>query len=98
MSGGIGPTGCDISLPKEQELGFKEQHDQQSLKNLNKPTTPQDKVGFLSFNQLNALAVVIVLSASGLVSPEDFAFVFECCNASDTSMAYNNISSLAKDI
>ena len=76
MSGGVGPTGCDISLPKEQELGFKEQHDQQSLKNLNKPTTPQDKVGFLSFNQLNALAVVIVLSASGLVSPEDFAFVF----------------------
>lgn len=78
MSGGVGPTGCDISLPKEQELSFKEQQDQQQslLKNLNKPTTPHDKVGFLSFNQLNALAVVIVLSASGLVSPEDFAFVF----------------------
>ena len=81
MSGGVGPTGCDISLPKEQELSFKEQQDQQQslLKNLNKPTTPpqQHKVGtILSFNQLNSLAVVIVLSASGLVSPEDFAFVF----------------------
>ncbi|KAK7315068.1 hypothetical protein VNO77_33600 [Canavalia gladiata] len=74
MSGGVGPTGCDISLPKEQEVNYKEQQDQ-SLKNPNKPTT-QYKVGFLTFSQLNSLAVVIVLSASGMVSPEDFAFVF----------------------
>ncbi|KAK7380330.1 hypothetical protein VNO78_32838 [Psophocarpus tetragonolobus] len=74
MSGGVGPTACDISLPKE-EVDYKEQEDQ-PLKNPNKPTTAQHKVSFLSFNQLNSLAVVIVLSASGLVSPEDFAFVF----------------------
>ncbi|TKY45211.1 hypothetical protein E2542_SST31498 [Spatholobus suberectus] len=76
MSGGVGPTGCDISLPKEQELNYKEKQDQPLKNNLNKPTTPQHKVEFLSFNQLNSLAVVIVLSASGMVSPEDFAFVF----------------------
>ncbi|CAI8604452.1 unnamed protein product [Vicia faba] len=74
MSGGVGPTGCDISLPKEQEeIVHKEQHDQ-TLKN--KPTTkPQNKASFLSFRQLNCLAVVVVLSASGMVSPEDFSFV-----------------------
>ncbi|RDX68814.1 hypothetical protein CR513_52156, partial [Mucuna pruriens] len=74
MSGGVGPTACDISLPKEQEADFKEQQDQ-SIKGLNKPTTSH-RVGFFSFSQLNSLAVVIVLSASGLVSLEDFAFVF----------------------
>ncbi|XP_061364482.1 uncharacterized protein LOC133307928 [Gastrolobium bilobum] len=76
MSGGIGPTGYDISLPKEQEVEHKEEQDHQSLKNnLNKPITTKRKAGFLSFRQLNCLAVVIVLSASGMVSPEDFAFV-----------------------
>lgn len=77
MSGGVGPTGYDISLPKEQEGEHKEQQDQ-SLKNLHKSnttTTPPRKAGFLSFRQLNCLAVVIVLSASGMVSLEDFAFV-----------------------
>lgn len=76
MSGGIGPTGCDISLPKEQEeVEHKEKQDQ-TLKNLNKSTnTTQRKASFLSFRQLNCLAVVVVLSASGMVSPEDFAFV-----------------------
>ncbi|KAK7270479.1 hypothetical protein RIF29_23653 [Crotalaria pallida] len=77
MSGGVGPTGYDISLPKEQEVVNKEQQDQ-SLKNLYKPnntTSTPKKVGFLSFRQLNCLAVVIVLSASGMVSFEDFAFV-----------------------
>jgi hypothetical protein len=84
MSGGVGPTGCDISLPKEQEeIVHKEQQDQSSsLKNnnLNKSTTTtttssQNKSSFLSFRQLNCLAVVVVLSASGMVSLEDFAFV-----------------------
>lgn len=77
MSGGVGPT-ADISLPKEQEVVHKEEQDH-SLKNNNVhkttiTTTPR-KVGFLSFRQLNCLAVGIVLSASGMVSPEDFAFV-----------------------
>ncbi|KAF1861213.1 hypothetical protein Lal_00000632 [Lupinus albus] len=76
MSGGVGPTGYDISLPKEQEVEHKEQQDQ-SLKNLNKPNTTSTpkKATFLSFRQLNCLAVVIVLSASGMVSLEDFASV-----------------------
>lgn len=74
MSGGVGPTGCDISLPKEQEVEHKEQQDNKNLHN--KPTTTTKKAGFLSFRQLNCLAVVVVLSASGMVSPEDFAFVF----------------------
>ncbi|KAE9611315.1 hypothetical protein Lal_00011762 [Lupinus albus] len=76
MSGGVGPTCSDISLPKEQEVEHKEQQDQ-SLKNLNKPniTNTPKKPTFLSFRQLNCLAVVIVLSASGMVSFEDFASV-----------------------
>ncbi|XP_027364166.1 uncharacterized protein LOC113871320 [Abrus precatorius] len=74
MSGGVGPTGCDISLPNEHEIDHKEQQDH-SLKNLHKPQTTPRKAGFLSFRQLNCLALVIVLSASGMVSPEDFAFV-----------------------
>ncbi|CAK8573480.1 unnamed protein product [Lathyrus sativus] len=74
MSGGVGPTVGDISLPKEdEELVHKEQHDQ-SLKN-NNLNKPQNKSTFLSFRQLNCLAVVVVLSASGMVSPQDFAFV-----------------------
>lgn len=77
MSGGVGPTGCDISLPKEeQEIEHKEQQDKSLKNNLNESTTtPQRKTSFLSFRQLNCLAVVVVLSASGMVSPEDFGFV-----------------------
>ncbi|KAK7270867.1 hypothetical protein RJT34_26357 [Clitoria ternatea] len=77
MSGGIGPTGYDISLPQEKEVSYKEQEDQ-PLKNVHNPTTialPNNTLNFLSFNELNSLAVVIVLSASGMVSLEDFAFV-----------------------
>nr|KYP65409.1 hypothetical protein KK1_011643 [Cajanus cajan] len=81
MSGGVGPTACDIALPKDQELEFKEQQDQQPLKtnelNKNKKASPQQSpLGILSFSQLNSLAVVIVVSASGMVSLEDFGFVF----------------------
>jgi len=77
MSGGVGPTGCDISLPKEeQEIEHKEQQDNSLKNDLNKSTsTPQRKTSFLSFRQLNCLAVVVVLSASGMVSLEDFGFV-----------------------
>ena len=74
MLGRVGPTGYDISLPKEQVV-HRENQDP-SLKHSQKTTisTPH-KTSFLSFRQLNCLAVIIVLSASGLVSAEDFAFV-----------------------
>ncbi|KDP22256.1 hypothetical protein JCGZ_26087 [Jatropha curcas] len=67
MSGGVGPTFNDISLPEEQEQDL-------DLKKTQK-VTPSIKDSFLSFNQLNALAIIIVLAASSLVSLEDFAFV-----------------------
>jgi hypothetical protein len=65
MSGGVGPTCNDISLPKEEEYEQKQSYD----------ATPR-KAGFLSFRQLNAVAVILIFSGSGMVSPEDFAFVF----------------------
>ncbi|XP_057734999.1 uncharacterized protein LOC130950500 [Arachis stenosperma] len=76
MSGGVGPT-SDISLPKEEEVVHKEQQDHslKNSKNASKSVTTTRRVGFLSFRQLNCLAVGIVLSASGMVSPEDFGFV-----------------------
>lgn len=60
MSGGVAPSG-DIRLPKENQ----EQSSSSTAR----------RRGFLSFPNLNALAVTVVFSASGLVSPEDFAFV-----------------------
>ncbi|RDY03650.1 hypothetical protein CR513_12742, partial [Mucuna pruriens] len=69
MSGGVGTTACDFSLTKEED---EEDH---SVKNLNKATTTPHKTSFFPFPQLNYLAVVIILSASGMVSLEDFAFV-----------------------
>ncbi|CAL5344014.1 unnamed protein product [Camellia sinensis] len=76
MSGGVGPC-SDIRLPKEeQELDKKLQHDTYSKTHPPTTTTAAVGGGFFTFRQLNALAVVIVLSASGMVSPEDFAFVF----------------------
>ncbi|KAJ9164198.1 hypothetical protein P3X46_023801 [Hevea brasiliensis] len=69
MSGGVGPTCSDISLPKEQHEDFS------SLKKKGQNIAPSKKAGFLSFTQLNALAVITILAASGMVSPEDFAFV-----------------------
>ncbi|XP_021827080.1 uncharacterized protein LOC110767748 [Prunus avium] len=67
MSGGVGPTYSDISLPKEQEHELKQSQDPTSSK--------LKKARVLPFWQINALAVIIVLSASGMVSPGDFAFV-----------------------
>ncbi|CAL9008710.1 unnamed protein product [Prunus brigantina] len=76
MSGGVGPTCNDISLPKEQEHEFKEHHDPASSKLSPRQKPPaQRKPGLFSFRQLNALAVIVVLAASGMVSPTDFAFV-----------------------
>ncbi|CAH8373531.1 unnamed protein product [Eruca vesicaria subsp. sativa] len=59
MSGGVGPTYNDTALPKEEHHA-----------------TGETSTGarFFSFGQLNILAVIIVLSASGLVTIEDFIF------------------------
>lgn len=84
MSGGVGPTCSDISLPKEQEHEFKEHHDPITSTKFSSSPTPKGqslhtttnrKPGLFSFRQLNALAVCVVLSASGMVSPQDLAFV-----------------------
>ncbi|KAA3454900.1 plant/K24M7-17 protein [Gossypium australe] len=65
MSGGVGPTCNDISLPNEGIQG----HEKSSHPNPLKPTP------FLTLRQLNCLAVMIIVAASGMVSLEDFAFV-----------------------
>ncbi|CAA2997366.1 uncharacterized protein LOC111373618 [Olea europaea subsp. europaea] len=70
MSGGVGPS-IDIGLPKEQI----QEPDITKTAALKPTKNPQTRRGFFSFQQLNALAVIIVLSASGMVSIEDFAFV-----------------------
>ncbi|KAJ7969923.1 Transmembrane protein [Quillaja saponaria] len=59
MSGGVVPTCNDVNLQKPTI------------------TTPpaQRKARFPSIRHLIALAVIIVFSASGMVSPEDFVFV-----------------------
>ncbi|BFG23364.1 hypothetical protein CerSpe_096380 [Prunus speciosa] len=67
MSGGVGPTSSDVGLPKEQEHELKQSQDPTSSK--------LKKARVLPFWQINALAVIIVLSASGMVSPGDIAFV-----------------------
>ncbi|KAF8380223.1 hypothetical protein HHK36_027705 [Tetracentron sinense] len=68
MSGGVGPTCSDIHLPKEDE-----EHLMNSVTKSSQ--TPNTHKGFLTFRQLNALAVIVVFSASGMVSMEDFTFV-----------------------
>ncbi|KAE8658561.1 U-box domain-containing protein 32-like isoform X1 [Hibiscus syriacus] len=65
MSGGVGPTRNDISLPNEGIQGHEKSP---------KPANPV-KTGFLTLRQLNCLAVMIILAASGKVSREDLAFV-----------------------
>uniref|UniRef100_A0A6N2KD95 DUF7733 domain-containing protein n=1 Tax=Salix viminalis TaxID=40686 RepID=A0A6N2KD95_SALVM len=73
MSGGVGPTCSDIGLPNEREQEQKLQEDLSSLKNP-KSSTSSKKVGFLSFPQLNSLAVMTVFAASGMVFMEGVAF------------------------
>ncbi|XP_074281715.1 uncharacterized protein LOC141606471 [Silene latifolia] len=67
MSGGVGPA-SDISLPKD------EPSPPQNLppKITPKQTTP---LGFFTFRQLNSLAFMLVLSASGMISLQDFTVV-----------------------
>lgn len=77
MSGGVGPC-SEISLPKSDQHEHEHEHEQlvpgknhaHSL-----PKTNLAKKGFFSLRQLNALALVIVFSASGMVCIQDFAFV-----------------------
>ncbi|CAI0546596.1 unnamed protein product [Linum tenue] len=79
MSGGVGPS-ADITLPKDQQ---EEEQDQKLLEN-NKKTqlppnstaaAPRNRASLLGFYQLNSLAAIIILAASGLVGISDLAFV-----------------------
>lgn len=79
MSGGVGPTCKDIRLPKEEEEEDDERH-HHHLEGIpenesNKKLKKSSKKRYLTFRQLNALAVILVFSASGMVSIEDFSFV-----------------------
>lgn len=65
MSGGIGPS-SDIALPTED-------HQPETTNAALKPAAHGGAL--FNFRQLNALAVAVVLSASGMVSVEDLAFV-----------------------
>ncbi|KAJ8771430.1 hypothetical protein K2173_026607 [Erythroxylum novogranatense] len=75
MSGGVGLTSNDVNVQDETtEQAQKLQEDVTLSKNPRTITTSK-KSGFLSFRQLNCLAIIVVLAASGMVSPEDFGFV-----------------------
>uniref|UniRef100_A0A7N0V2M2 DUF7733 domain-containing protein n=1 Tax=Kalanchoe fedtschenkoi TaxID=63787 RepID=A0A7N0V2M2_KALFE len=74
MSGGVGPTCGDISLPKEEDE--HEQHTKLTSDNTTKAVHPDTKRrALLSFRQLHSLVIIIVLSASGMVGLQDFAFL-----------------------
>ncbi|CAM8933394.1 unnamed protein product [Rhodiola kirilowii] len=79
MSGGVGPTCGDIGLPKEEEeqrMKLTSDTDQKTTKNAIHPNNNNNKQHkLLSFRQLNALAIIIVLSASGMVAIQDIAFL-----------------------
>ncbi|CAL1404936.1 unnamed protein product [Linum trigynum] len=76
MSGGVGPS-ADITLPKDQqeeEQGQKLVEDQKKTPN-STAAAPRNRASLLSFYQLNSLAAIIILAASGLVGLSDLAFV-----------------------
>lgn len=77
MSGGVGPTYNDITLPQERQHESKQNDGPSTLSSSKKKThlSPIKRPVFLSFRHLNCLAVVIILSATGLVCLEDMAFV-----------------------
>lgn len=77
MSGGVGATCNQVSLQREEEVAYKQQDASSSFKKANKTAAraPRKAAAFLSFRQLNALAVITVFAASGMVSAGDFAFV-----------------------
>ncbi|XVF50846.1 hypothetical protein PTKIN_Ptkin04bG0136600 [Pterospermum kingtungense] len=74
MSGGVGPTCNDISLPNEEAQAPEKSHPN-PIKPVSNPAN-SSKTRFLTLRQLNCLAVMVITAASGMVSPEDFAFVF----------------------
>ncbi|KAL1813801.1 hypothetical protein ACET3Z_023866 [Daucus carota] len=69
MSGGVGPVSEISGSEQEDEAVMKEKQEHKVF------TKPKKTNSFSSLQQLNALAVIIVLSASGMVSIQDFAFV-----------------------
>ncbi|KAI3757653.1 hypothetical protein L6452_05196 [Arctium lappa] len=69
MSGGVGPSD-DIVFREETQ----HKHYSQSAP-IKTPQKSHLRRGILSFQQLNALALVVVLSASGMVAFEDLIFV-----------------------
>ncbi|XP_052204262.1 uncharacterized protein LOC127809479 [Diospyros lotus] len=73
MSGGIGPSG-DILLPQD-EGKYKQAQDSNRPQFSKDSPTLQPRRGIFTFRHLNAAAAAVVLSASGMVSLEDFAFV-----------------------
>ncbi|RWR91710.1 hypothetical protein CKAN_02087700 [Cinnamomum micranthum f. kanehirae] len=72
MSGGVGPLG-DIHIPEEEEAAAEREPLNSSTKKT-QDSNLQHKHRFFTFQQLNALAIVVVFSASGMVAMEDFAF------------------------
>ncbi|XP_048421811.1 uncharacterized protein LOC125468986 [Pyrus x bretschneideri] len=74
MSGGVGPTYNDITLPKEQEQE-RQQHELVKQSKTDPTSSKFKRSGVLPFWQINALAIIIVLSASRMVSPGDMVFV-----------------------
>ncbi|KAL8049642.1 hypothetical protein ABFX02_06G032700 [Erythranthe guttata] len=70
MSGVIGPT-SDVSLPREEPN--EPEISNAALKTTKKATS--SRRSFFTFRHLNVLAVAILLSAGGMVSAEDIAFV-----------------------
>ncbi|KAM2384566.1 hypothetical protein ACFXTH_041983 [Malus domestica] len=74
MSGGVGPTYNDITLSREQEQE-QLQHELVKQSKTDPTSSKLKRFGVIPFWQINALAIIIVLSASGMVSPGDMAFV-----------------------
>ncbi|OMO68378.1 hypothetical protein CCACVL1_19971 [Corchorus capsularis] len=73
MSGGVGPTCNDISLPSEEAQGHENSHPN-PLKPV--PSAAHSSPSrFLTLRQLNCLAVMIITAASGMVSLEDIVFL-----------------------
>ncbi|KAK9724651.1 hypothetical protein RND81_05G089800 [Saponaria officinalis] len=59
MSGGVGPT-CDINLPKEKSIS---------------PQKLGLGLGFLNFRHLNSLAIMLITSATGMITLQDSGLV-----------------------
>lgn len=65
MSGGVGPS-SDI---------LKDEDFLRNTKNSQEKPQEEKNRGFLTFRQLNVLAIIIIFFSSGMVSLEDFSFV-----------------------